>query len=886
MTFRVSCRIGGFCGAPFTICRVARLEGWLKGLVGTALAVAVLAGCSSRNPGGSSSKPPLTLGNKTPLTTQVVDPSGGTVTVSNPGGALDGLSVEVPAGAYSGAVTVALSYQAVTAYSLRAGFEPASPLVEIDTGGQYADQIMVATIPAEIPDGYFGMPFYYDAISGRMEAVPVVAQDANSVTLATNHFCHILITRILLANLQNQKKDTNFKPGEDDWQVENYGSYISPVGNCHGLSLGAIWYYVERHLKGEEQLNGRYDSHGLPEGKNTRGFSVDDDAATKLVSIIQKDIKGNDFVEVTDRFDTAGARLTRDELHFYATVAAILYTGEPQGLGLYSSAEKAAHAVVCYKIDKDTLYVADPNYIGNTFLFVALTNKAFDAYMSAENLGEVLAGNFTAYNQISFTGQTSLYRWDLMGSLWTEMESGTIGRTRFPHYALRVTERDRTGAVTDQYELDLLNDHHTSSSSFEVSVDADFESKLVAYKYVEGATPDKQSTTTVTLDPGENMVGYLILGKPTEDNPKREWFWVGFEWVTVVYTADAPQVSITAPANGATFTVGESITFSGSATDAGGNALAGASLVWSSDTDGQLGTGGSISTTLSVGPHTVTLTATDSTGKQGQARISVSVSEEAAEKPEMQVLHLSTAVSNGGSHTISETATTGLGTVVEFTIRNNGLGELDLNGVQIGGADAADYAVTTSPGATVAPGASTTFQITFTPSVAGTRTATVSIASNDANQNPFTFTISGTAQIPHADQVWIDSHTGLMWQKWWMPTSMVMGWANAVTYCDELELADFSDWRMPTRDEYIHIMSNCQYNAEWDMYSCADCATSEECHNFGVTPGDWTGWSTEDFWTGTEFDASQAWFVQFYTGAMTHSDKTRTDILARCVRGQ
>ena len=67
---------------------------------------------------------------------------------------------------------------------------------------------------------------------------------------------------------------------------------------------------------------------------------------------------------------------------------------------------------------------------------------------------------------------------------------------------------------------------------------------------------------------------------------------------------DPPTVNITAPANGATFTVGDSVAFSGTATDTEDGTLTG-SLSWSSSIDGSIGSGGSFSTTgLSVGsPH-------------------------------------------------------------------------------------------------------------------------------------------------------------------------------------------------------------------------------------------------------------------------------------------
>ncbi|MEM7351248.1 MAG: hypothetical protein AAF657_10610 [Acidobacteriota bacterium] len=86
----------------------------------------------------------------------------------------------------------------------------------------------------------------------------------------------------------------------------------------------------------------------------------------------------------------------------------------------------------------------------------------------------------------------------------------------------------------------------------------------------------------------------------------------------------APQVTISAPANGSSFTEGTSIAFTGTATDAEDGNLT-ASLTWSSSLDGNLGNGGNISSALSVGSHTVTAAVTDSGGLQGSAAIDVTV---------------------------------------------------------------------------------------------------------------------------------------------------------------------------------------------------------------------------------------------------------------------
>lgn len=96
--------------------------------------------------------------------------------------------------------------------------------------------------------------------------------------------------------------------------------------------------------------------------------------------------------------------------------------------------------------------------------------------------------------------------------------------------------------------------------------------------------------------------------------------------LTVSSSNTAPTATITAPADQATFTEGESVAFSGTGTDAEDGELTGQALAWSSDRDGLLGTGESLTvTTLSAGTHRITLTATDQEGATGTARITITV---------------------------------------------------------------------------------------------------------------------------------------------------------------------------------------------------------------------------------------------------------------------
>lgn len=87
-----------------------------------------------------------------------------------------------------------------------------------------------------------------------------------------------------------------------------------------------------------------------------------------------------------------------------------------------------------------------------------------------------------------------------------------------------------------------------------------------------------------------------------------------------------------------------------------------------------------------------------------------------------------------------------------FTILNTGNINLNLTGaspyITITGANASDFTLIANPSTPVTAGGSTSFNIQFNPSATGVRTATVSFANDDTDENPFNFNIQGTGIVP------------------------------------------------------------------------------------------------------------------------------------------
>ncbi|MFG6686144.1 choice-of-anchor D domain-containing protein [Mariniflexile sp. HNIBRBA6329] len=103
----------------------------------------------------------------------------------------------------------------------------------------------------------------------------------------------------------------------------------------------------------------------------------------------------------------------------------------------------------------------------------------------------------------------------------------------------------------------------------------------------------------------------------------------------------------------------------------------------------------------------------------------------------------------------TEFGSTAIGTPVvkTFEIQNTHSGGspsnnvLNITSITKSGTNASDFTITSSI-STIARSNSATFTISFNPSAVGLRTATITINSNDPDENPWTFSIQGTGTLP------------------------------------------------------------------------------------------------------------------------------------------
>jgi hypothetical protein len=143
------------------------------------------------------------------------------------------------------------------------------------------------------------------------------------------------------------------------------------------------------------------------------------------------------------------------------------------------------------------------------------------------------------------------------------------------------------------------------------------------------------------------------------------------------------------------------------------------------------------------------------------------------------------------------------------------------------------------------------------------------VSSWDKSSCGYVYAVSGEPFlndfVDNGDGTVTDRSTGLMWQK---DALIAKTWEEALSYCENLSLGGYNDWRLPNINELQSIIDYSRYRPTINTSYFPNTMASRYCSS-----------------TTVQHNTTTAWVVDFDYGYIQHGSKTDANYYVRAVRG-
>jgi hypothetical protein len=266
--------------------------------------------------------------------------------------------------------------------------------------------------------------------------------------------------------------------------------------------------------------------------------------------------------------------------------------------------------------------------VGNSLTFTATANDVEDGSLSSSiTWSSSIDGSLGTGNSIS--ANLSIGTHTVTASV--SDSNGTSGAATVSVTVNAVPNIDPTVSISSpSYNTTITEgDSLSFTATAADDEDGDISTNIVWTSSIDGAL-GTGGTITTNLTDGAHTITATITDSASSSVSAS---------ITVNVTAlpnTDPTISISAPTNNTNITAGDSLTFTATASDEEDGDIS-ANIIWTSDIDNNLGTGGSISYNLSVGSHTITSSITDSDGSVATSTIGITVTAAANTDPTISI---------------------------------------------------------------------------------------------------------------------------------------------------------------------------------------------------------------------------------------------------------
>lgn len=326
------------------------------------------------------------------LPTQTVPSSGGVLTVTRAGSAIDGMTITFPSGSFAAPVDMQVSYQSSATLPVVTDMRVGSPMITIATTGAVASNEMYRIrIPVNVPDGEFPLVAIVNASTGFLDALTTVDYDANSVTAlgwSLDESAHaegtaasavlwklhaafasakasqnvqLAVLFVQKTKLHNLIVDTSFRPGNDDWEFDPATTPVYNGTTSSGAVVTERYYFRTKNSINNGSLWKRFQLATGAEGSNVAGMRWNKQISQDFDALVPR------HASAAQAARAAGA--TKYDLNIIESIVAsfIASKGAPQIVAFKNLNTGVISTVLAYKWDGPSglLYDANPSLPGD-----------------------------------------------------------------------------------------------------------------------------------------------------------------------------------------------------------------------------------------------------------------------------------------------------------------------------------------------------------------------------------------------------------------------------------------------------------------------------------------------------------------------------------------
>lgn len=425
------------------------------------LAAACGGGEPTAPPTGNDPNPVLPTG--TLASKSVTSSTGGTLSVSLAGSPLNGVTLQIPAGAMDATGTVTLSSRAAATTTFPANFIPRTPVLRITTTAGHLKQPALLRFVLPATPGATRIALALDPATGETVPLPTIISDAAGITVALPNLygggttaglrdearlldgAGIDVLMFDILNVDKNDYDTGYRPGVDDWDFPR-----QPIGPMTPSTTAAVdpgqamvgtsWWYFMRQKAAGGPLWQRFQlAKGIPESNRSGLRWVGITGPTFSSYWLTGAVATTMNTEVQTNPATAGrTQLQNIRVRMAPTSHAVLplfvrgaalrdpdWPSQPVPVLLYAGSSVNAPKIgLAYRVTGNTVDLAIPDQPGVSFRAEFDANGAMTPFTVTTAGG----GTFTV-TAIAIGSFMNFLLEDRLRTEWPSVVAGTIGES-------------------------------------------------------------------------------------------------------------------------------------------------------------------------------------------------------------------------------------------------------------------------------------------------------------------------------------------------------------------------------------------------------------------------------------------------------------------------